>query len=152
MNCIAGVVLQIHGQNIYLSSHTSFPKIAKRSDVILINTIYYSSFDIDFYPPNKWIISNHTVKSDIECALFCSRLDHCFGFGYRSGTMKKEDVINCQLIKYFKPYDIHGHRYGGSLFWTFFQTVNLVSFTLVKVVSHNVRFAHHSEVFDPDLR
>ena len=96
-------------------------------DLFIVVLIYYHYlfFNTDFYPRNKWIISNHTVMSDIQCALFCSRLDNCFGFGYRSGTVKKEDGINCQLAKCPKQDHIHEHHPGGS--WTFFQPINLVS-------------------------
>ncbi|XP_028403779.1 uncharacterized protein LOC114526389 [Dendronephthya gigantea] len=89
------------------------------------NGNFYREITTNFYPQNKGTISNHTVESDIECALFCSRLDDCFGFGFRSEIMKKEEIMNCQLVKCYEAVNIHGIHYSGSALWTFFQTITL---------------------------
>ncbi|XP_028405285.1 uncharacterized protein LOC114527792 [Dendronephthya gigantea] len=77
----------------------------------------------DFYLQSEGIISNHTVETDIECALFCIRLENCLGFGYRTGRVKIDDGINCQLVERLKQDHIHEQNYAES--WTFFQTVNV---------------------------
>jgi hypothetical protein len=80
------------------------------------------------------IISNHSVRSEIDCAISCGNEPTCAGFKYKFGT--NSPPVNCQLSNTTGKNNMANYDDQG---WVFFidVTKKLVRILKVRVIRNS---------------